>query len=105
MEALSFPLANFIVIIDLYQAEKKALEPSTTRAVHCPPLAGAGWSTIIKMRMGVDKLDAASCQNAFVAEFNNTGSPMPGFLIGSNCVLASPTTIHIILFVSGYLLE
>ncbi len=44
-------------------------------------------------------------QNAFVAVFNNTGSPRPSFLSGSNCVLASPTTSHTILFVSRYLLE
>src|SRR5688572_11046201 len=46
-----------------------------------------------------------SCQNAFVAGLSNTGSPKPSFLSGSNSVLASPTTSHIILFVSRYLLE
>ena len=44
-------------------------------------------------------------QNPFAAGFSKTGSPNPNFLSASNCVLASPVTSQIILFVSRYLLE
>src|SRR6188474_395296 len=44
-------------------------------------------------------------QKAFGAGFSNTASPKPSFLSGFNCVLASPTTSHTILFVSRYLFK